>query len=763
MQPSLPTTYKRLVAKHTGRSFREVAEVVEDPLPVPGPNEVLIKLKFAGINGGCETFRARGEYAFAGNKSKPQFSLGAEGAGIVAAVGPGVSSLSVGQAVACNSAASFAEYGITQVRAAGGTGHFAVQLAQLAGARVVAVTGSASKKLKLEQELGADRVINYKEEDVSAVLSAEYPAGVDVVYEGVGGALRAAIVPHLAAEYPHVGHDVRVSQAEGGQPLSEVFWTGQTLELPEGKKVLGQIWPKDVAAIRRCKRRVFKLHQQGKLQAWTDVSHGFKGVEQVLNMSRNSLVSLPPELSCLTALTELDVSRNQLRALPAALCTLTGLKVLNAMANHLVSLPHNFGGLSSIIRLGLKSNKLQYLPESFCQLSNLVELFITDNQLATLPQGFGSLSSLVKLQASFNPFTHLPEDMFQNLRELEMFRLAVGQLLHWPPGLAESGGLPKLAWCSLGSNPAALPVKVLPETLPRVMRHQLHIGLKLGAGASGEVFLGRHQGQEVAVKIFVAGIVSPDGCIQEEMGISCSVDHPHLTKVRALVIQPQQGDSIPADDGSPLVPVAAGGAGDVVGLVLELVHGKPLAAKPTSEHLLRCKWAEEDVFAGTQVLKVCHGIAGALAYLHSQGTCHGDVYAHNILVDRQSGHAVLCDFGASFCYDATVAGRFWQAMEVRAYGLFMQDMVDRLADAGVAGVGVTSACCASGLRQQLEALVEQCLAGSAMHRPTFANIEAQLLQMLERHRLIHCIIMHHPAVCKCWNGDSNICKPSLGQ
>lgn len=39
-----------------------------------------------------------------------------------------------------------------------------MQLAQLAGARVVAVTGSALKKLKLEQELGVERVINYKEE-----------------------------------------------------------------------------------------------------------------------------------------------------------------------------------------------------------------------------------------------------------------------------------------------------------------------------------------------------------------------------------------------------------------------------------------------------------------------------------------------------------------------------------------------------------------------------------------------------------------------
>jgi hypothetical protein len=36
----LPATYRKLVAKRTGSSFRDVAEVVEAPLPVPGPNEV---------------------------------------------------------------------------------------------------------------------------------------------------------------------------------------------------------------------------------------------------------------------------------------------------------------------------------------------------------------------------------------------------------------------------------------------------------------------------------------------------------------------------------------------------------------------------------------------------------------------------------------------------------------------------------------------------------------------------------------------------
>eukprot|EP00879_Flechtneria_rotunda_P009564 GHRR01010010.1.p1 GENE.GHRR01010010.1~~GHRR01010010.1.p1 ORF type:complete len:380 (+),score=128.42 GHRR01010010.1:157-1296(+) len=329
----LPTVYRRLVAKHTGRSFREVAEVQECALPDLGPNEVLIQLKYAGINGGCETFRARGEYAFAGNKNKTNIPLGAEGSGIIAAVGSAVRSLTVGQAVACNSAASFAEYGVTQAAmctpvaqaspeavalvlsatcaaaalevtatvqpgdvvlvtaAAGGTGHFAVQLAQLASARAVAVTGSEAKKQRLQQ-LGVERVVNYQAEDVPAVLSAEYPQGVNVVYEGVGGTLRAAILPHLAAggrllqvgyisEYPHAGTGAAEAANEANVPITELFWGGKSLELAEGRKIIGQVWPKDVAAIRRCKQRVFKLHEQGKLQAWVDVNHGFRGVEQI--------------------------------------------------------------------------------------------------------------------------------------------------------------------------------------------------------------------------------------------------------------------------------------------------------------------------------------------------------------------------------------------------------------------------------------------------------------------------------------------------
>lgn len=56
---------RRLVAKHVGQSVRDVASVIEAPVQQPGDDEVLLSMTHVGINGGCETFRARGEFACA--------------------------------------------------------------------------------------------------------------------------------------------------------------------------------------------------------------------------------------------------------------------------------------------------------------------------------------------------------------------------------------------------------------------------------------------------------------------------------------------------------------------------------------------------------------------------------------------------------------------------------------------------------------------------------------------------------------------------
>ncbi|HEX4127442.1 MAG TPA: NADPH:quinone oxidoreductase family protein [Acidimicrobiales bacterium] len=71
--------------------------------------------------------------------------------------------------------------------AAGGIGSAAVQLATLAGARVIATAGSAAK-LELCRSLGAAVAINYREADfVDAVLQATDGRGVDVAFDSVGG------------------------------------------------------------------------------------------------------------------------------------------------------------------------------------------------------------------------------------------------------------------------------------------------------------------------------------------------------------------------------------------------------------------------------------------------------------------------------------------------------------------------------------------------------------------------------------------------
>jgi NADPH2:quinone reductase len=77
--------------------------------------------------------------------------------------------------------------------AGGGVGSLLVQLALRAGARVVALAGD-SVKLALARRLGAQVAINYRDADWSGQIDAAAPNGIDVVFDGVGGAVSAVLV-----------------------------------------------------------------------------------------------------------------------------------------------------------------------------------------------------------------------------------------------------------------------------------------------------------------------------------------------------------------------------------------------------------------------------------------------------------------------------------------------------------------------------------------------------------------------------------------
>jgi NADPH2:quinone reductase len=217
-----------------GTGGPEVLELAEVELAWPqGERDVLVRLEAAGVNPADAYFRALGPYV----RGEGPCILGHDGAGIVEAVGPRVGRVRRGDRVCfCNGGiggapGTYAEYavvpeaqlvpvpsGVDFVQAAalplvvitaweslydraglaagervlvhagaGGTGHVAVQLARLRGARVAA-TVSSEAKAAFVKGIGVERPIIYRQEDwVSAALAWSGEAGIDVALDNIGG------------------------------------------------------------------------------------------------------------------------------------------------------------------------------------------------------------------------------------------------------------------------------------------------------------------------------------------------------------------------------------------------------------------------------------------------------------------------------------------------------------------------------------------------------------------------------------------------
>ncbi len=199
----------------------------EIPVPEPGAGEVRFRVEAAGLNF-IDTYKRSGLYAM----SLP-FTVGQEAAGVITAVGAGVTDFQVGERVATVSAnGAYAQEasapaaqlvrvpaGVTSAdaaavllqgmtahylacdtwalkpgdsalihAAAGGTGLLLTQIAKKRGARVIATVGS-DDKAGLAREAGADAVCVYTRENFAEAARAFTGGrGVDVVYDGVGKA-----------------------------------------------------------------------------------------------------------------------------------------------------------------------------------------------------------------------------------------------------------------------------------------------------------------------------------------------------------------------------------------------------------------------------------------------------------------------------------------------------------------------------------------------------------------------------------------------
>jgi NADPH2:quinone reductase len=235
---------------------------VERPDPVPGQDELLVRVKAAGVNF-ADTLIARGRYQ---RKPEMPFTPGIEVAGEIVASGAGGERR--GRVCANIPTGGFAEFALVPERAAtpipgdvpfdialallgvnyptayyalhhraqlcpdetvlvhagaGGVGSAAVQIALAHGSRVIAAAGS-QEKLAVCRELGAETVVSYQSADWEKVVrAATGGAGADVIFDPVGG---------------RIGVDSLRCLAWRGRLLTIGFASGSIPELPSNRLLL---------------------------------------------------------------------------------------------------------------------------------------------------------------------------------------------------------------------------------------------------------------------------------------------------------------------------------------------------------------------------------------------------------------------------------------------------------------------------------------------------------------------------------------------
>ncbi|XP_067681160.1 leucine-rich repeat protein 1-like [Haliotis asinina] len=125
-----------------------------------------------------------------------------------------------------------------------------------------------------------------------------------------------------------------------------------------------------------------------------------------LDLSQNSLTSLPDDWGRLVCVSTLILTNNQLSELPSALWKsqlCETIAVLDVCNNHITTIPLQICELHKLVCLRLNNNGFYSLPPTIGKLTNLKELAIAQNKIKVLPAGFSQLR-LESLDVSDNPF-----------------------------------------------------------------------------------------------------------------------------------------------------------------------------------------------------------------------------------------------------------------------------------------------------------------------------------------------------------------------
>jgi hypothetical protein len=348
-----------------------------------------------------------------------------------------------------------------------------------------------------------------------------------------------------------------------------------------------------------------------------------------LRLTHRGLRSFPREVFAhADTLEVLDLSGNLLDSLPEDLPRLHRLRILFASHNPFTQLPSVLGRMPRLEMVGFKACRIAEVPPDSLP-AQLRWLILTDNQITALPDSFGDCHRLQKLMLSCNQLQALPASLARCI-QLELLRLASNRFTEVPAVVLQ---LPQLAWLALAGNP--LTQKSEQQSIqapghPAISYQNLALHEVLGEGASGRIVRAtlRSTGEAVALKLFKAAHTS-DGTPQSEMaaGWAAGQHDQLLTPLAPVTDEP---DGLPAMT-LPLLPAGL----------------QPLAQPPSFASCTRDVYAEGMRWKPAAAQRMLAHVRSAVAHLHVRGVLHGDLYAHNILWNPQTGDCQLSDLGAA--------------------------------------------------------------------------------------------------------------------
>jgi hypothetical protein len=402
------------------------------------------------------------------------------------------------------------------------------------------------------------------------------------------------------------------------------------------------------------------------------------------------LTEFPQEIFDLADTLEiLDLSGNQLNQLPADFAKLHQLKIAFFSDNHFTEFPEALYLCPKLEMIGFKSNRIKTISEkSIPKLTRW--LILTNNQIEALPKSIGNCYRLQKCGLAGNRLSSLPSEMVK-CRNLELLRISANQISNIPQWLFE---LPKLSWLAYSANPCQFDQSIH-DDICEINWVDVKLKELLGQGASGLIYKAEYKEKDIAIKVF-KGEVTSDGLPLSEMQACIKAgQHPNLVKVIGkLTSHPE----------------------DKNGLVMNLLGNdyKNLGKPPDFDSCTRDTFEEGLAFSLHEVIQIAKAICSVSSHIHNKGIMHGDLYAHNILIDSKS-NAILGDFGAATCYDRnSLNAELHEKIDVRAYGCLLDDLLKRIDDKSQSSY------------TSLSQLKEKCLSNEIELRLNFSEISEVL-------------------------------------